>query len=127
MRRARCERPPWLVVQEWVDGVGPADRLVQVREDPDVRETIEICETAAVRLGEDDPGWAGVVGGRLQRHAVERPVPRADVTHRLVVDGASTPLVEQHLDEGTRSPRARKPPYGDRPLKARRRSDPCGE
>src|SRR3954447_4768394 len=127
MRRASCERPPWLVVQEWVDGVGPADRLVQVRENPDVREPVEICETAAVRLGEEDPGRGGVVGGGLERHAVERRVPRDDVTHRLVVDRASTPFVEQRLDERSRSPRAGKPPNSNGPLEARRRSDPCGE
>ena len=107
--------------------VGPADGLVEVGDDPDVREAVQVGETRAVWAGQDDARRAGVVGCRLQRHALERGVGGADVADRLVVERFAAALVEERLDERARCPCGREAPDRDGSLEAGAVGDPIGE
>jgi len=60
-----------LVVEERVYGSPPPDRLVKVRENPDMRKALDVLETAAMRLRENDARRAREVRFRLQRHPLE--------------------------------------------------------
>ena len=71
MRRPSRERSVRAVVEERRDGRGPPEALVQMREQPDVREPLQVNEAPAMRLRDVDDGSPSGVGDRLKRHTVE--------------------------------------------------------
>ena len=128
VRRARREGPARPVVEEGRDRVVPAGGLVEMRQHPEVREACHVAEGSSMGLGDVDPRRPGVVGDRLQRHALQRSVRRADAADRGVDDRLGHPPVAQRLDEGERRPRAREAPERERrlePLGGRGRVSPA--
>jgi hypothetical protein len=116
-----------LIVEKRVNRCGPPDRVVKMCNHPNVREAVDVCKAATVWFGEDDAGWPGHVGGRLERHAIERGVSGADVADSFVLDRVAGAVVEQRLDKRSGRTSRRQSPDGHGSLESTAKRNTTGE